>query len=465
MDSNALAGLLAALFALSTLVSLVRALVEHDAMTSLLAQVRSLFSVSVTVESAREGTLFSCVDEYIGDLVGAHAVKTRRLAAVQHKTNPNQTVIEANRVPSIIYTIGEGSAKIETEKGTIIVDKWGSGSGGSGSGDRRRTIQLSSRRWDTIDEFIAVAQKRFYGRTDGKVLVYTNNPDDSWGNPWQIQTVRGERGEDSYALSDPQELIMREVSSWKDRKAASPHDPRLPHSLSFLLSGPPGAGKTSFIEFVASKFRMDVFSMTLSGMSDFTFKRTVTAVPPGSLLLLEEIDTAFGKDQRSVTMSAFLNFLDGVGTPADCLIFMTTNHVDRVDCRVYRAARSQRVEFPRCSAKGARGLFAKYFGPDVADDEAEGFGAAAAELVAAVPALCNSNLWALFTSFKTPNECTAEISRVLASSDRSAQWMPAAQTEGSSSGGKDKDCSDGQQDSAALDAEEDTSVDSGNTSN
>eukprot|EP00727_Mastigamoeba_balamuthi_P003498 m51a1_g13145 hypothetical protein (463) ;mRNA; r:1059-2612 len=448
MDNEALAGLMAALFALSSLASLAQTLLQPDALTSVWARLRSLFNVSVTIESGREGTLFACVDEYVGELVGARALKTRRLAAVQHRATDSQALIESNRVPRVIYTIGDGSARITTDKGTIVVDKWGSvgSSGAQGEQGRGRstTVQLSSRTWEAVDGFIAEAQRRFYGRTDGMVLVYTNNPEDCWENPWQIQTIRVERREDSYALSEPQELVVREVAAWRERRAADPLNPRHPPSISFLLTGPPGSGKTSFIELVAAKFKMDVFSMTLSDMSDFSFKRSITAVPPGSLLLLEEIDAAFGKDKHSVTMSAFLNFLDGVGTPSGCLIFMTTNHVDKVDSRVYRAARSQRVEFPACSPKGARELFVKYFELDASDEEVDDFGAAVTELIAEVPRLCNSNLWALFTSFKTPGESVAEIRRVLASSDRCAQWLPGLESESSSEDNDNADASEGQ---------------------
>eukprot|EP00727_Mastigamoeba_balamuthi_P003553 m51a1_g13195 hypothetical protein (142) ;mRNA; f:1867-2393 len=140
MDNEALAGLMAVLFMLSSLASLAQTLLQLDALTSVWARLRSLFNVSVTIQSGCEGTLFACVDEYVSELVGAHAIKTRQLAAVQHRATDSQALIESNRVPRVIYTIGDGSARIVTDKGTIVVDKWGSGSSSGAQGEQGREI-------------------------------------------------------------------------------------------------------------------------------------------------------------------------------------------------------------------------------------------------------------------------------------------------------------------------------------
>jgi chaperone BCS1 len=116
------------------------------------------------------------------------------------------------------------------------------------------------------------------------------------------------------------------------------------------LHGPPGSGKSSFIQALAGSLEYNICVMSLSerGLTDDKLNHLLANVPERSLILLEDIDAAFtGRtptaDQgfrSNVTFSGLLNALDGVASSSSQrTIFMTTNHIDRLDPALIRPGR------------------------------------------------------------------------------------------------------------------------------
>ena len=67
--------------------------------------------------------------------------------------------------------------------------------------------------------------------------------------------------------------------------------------------------------------------------------------------------------QSSVTFSGFLNALDGVASGEERIIFMTTNHIDRLDPALIRPGRVDIVELVNnANPSQARKLFAQFYG-------------------------------------------------------------------------------------------------------
>jgi len=72
-------------------------------------------------------------------------------------------------------------------------------------------------------------------------------------------------------------------------------------------------------------------------------------VPPRTIVLLEDADAAFanrrvqhdanGYQGANVTFSGLLNALDGVASAEDRILFLTTNHADRLDEALIRPGR------------------------------------------------------------------------------------------------------------------------------
>jgi chaperone BCS1 len=144
----------------------------------------------------------------------------------------------------------------------------------------------------------------------------------------------------------------------------------IPWRRAYLLKGSPGNGKTSIVKALASELKMNIYLLILSDpdMTDNRINDLLSKVPPRSILLLEDIDCAFNFRVRSngkesgLTFAGLLNALDGVATPEGWIIFMTTNHPEKLDEALIRKGRADvHEEFANASKSQARRLFERFY--------------------------------------------------------------------------------------------------------
>lgn len=129
-------------------------------------------------------------------------------------------------------------------------------------------------------------------------------------------------------------------------------DRGIPYRRGYLLHGPPGCGKSSFILALAGflEYNICILNLNERGLSDDRLNVLLSVAPPRSLILLEDIDAAFTKRENSrdaypgVTFSGLLNCLDGVASTEERLVFMTTNHLERLDAALVRPGRVDMIE-------------------------------------------------------------------------------------------------------------------------
>jgi hypothetical protein len=84
------------------------------------------------------------------------------------------------------------------------------------------------------------------------------------------------------------------------------------------------------------------------------------------ILLLEDIDSTMGPHGSSthsgLSFSGLLNAIDGVAAQEGKLLFMTTNHLERLDNALIRPGRVDvRCEFSLCSRKQVQALFLRFY--------------------------------------------------------------------------------------------------------
>ena len=89
-----------------------------------------------------------------------------------------------------------------------------------------------------------------------------------------------------------------------------------------------------------------------------------------SIALLEDIDAAFvarsatdhSQSRSYVTFSGLLNALDGVSAGEERVVFMTTNHIKRLDPALVRPGRADVIQFiGDATSSQQRRMFLKFY--------------------------------------------------------------------------------------------------------
>tara|TARA_Y100000591_G_scaffold330933_1_gene363355 strand:- start:75 stop:1190 length:1116 start_codon:yes stop_codon:yes gene_type:complete len=148
----------------------------------------------------------------------------------------------------------------------------------------------------------------------------------------------------------------------------------IPYKRNYLLSGPPGTGKTSFIFSIASLYNLDVCIVNLGpNVDDVAFMTSVSNLPDNSILVLEDVDSLFierdssSQNKSFVTFSCILNILDGIGRKHKLMTFMTSNFKDKFDKALIRPGRiDKQVTFDYASKSQSKKMFLSYF-PEQSD--------------------------------------------------------------------------------------------------
>lgn len=165
----------------------------------------------------------------------------------------------------------------------------------------------------------------------------------------------------------------------------------IPYRRGYLLHGPPGGGKTSFIQALAGELDYNLCILNLSerGLTDDRLHLVLSIIPARCILVLEDIDSAFSgrnpsaekgyryivfalimRYQSSITLSGFLNALDGVVASEDRIIFMTTNHPEKLDPALIRPGRVDVKEyFGLATPYQTKEMFLRFYGGDVSRGE------------------------------------------------------------------------------------------------
>lgn len=202
---------------------------------------------------------------------------------------------------------------------------------------------------EIFTEMLNHAKDLEISKHDGKTVIYEPRTNDwaPFGEPRkrrEFDSVILDRDISNRILSDVREFL--DSREWYSRRG-------VPYRRGYLLHGPPGCGKTSYITALAGKLEYDICQMNLSNsaLSDDRLCYLLNVTPPNSLILLEDIDAAFlSRDDLDATRSAYqgfgrvtlsgiLNVLDGVASAEERILFMTTNYPERLDSALTRPGR------------------------------------------------------------------------------------------------------------------------------
>jgi len=265
-------------------------------------------------------------------------------------------------VQTIYRQLSNGSAKTDFEFFPSLGTHWFKYQGRLILVNRQREASLvdlqSGSPWETVtltafgsdhsiftrllqDSCVMAMQKEH-----GKTVVFT-----AWGTEWRpFGLPRRRRPLESVILDDGMaEKVHADIkdflssSDWYIKRG-------IPYRRGYLFYGPPGCGKTSFIQALAGDLQYDICVLNLSerGMTDDKLNHLLAVAPRNSFILLEDVDAVFTQRSpttsrdgfsTSITFSGLLNALDGVASTEERIIFLTTNHKERLDPALIRAGR------------------------------------------------------------------------------------------------------------------------------
>lgn len=268
---------------------------------------------------------------------------------------------------------GYGSHVVRHAPGVyIMVEREKSSTAEMATGEPHETMTLTTL-WahrHVFEEIFGDAHSMMARATEGKTVVYTVR-----GFNWeQLGEPRRKRPMGSVILDEGvKEGIVGDVKDFIARQEWYA-ERGIPYRRGYLLFGPPGGGKSSFIHALAGELNFAIATINLSerGMADDKLAMMMQKLPQRTIVLLEDADAAFvnrkqkdadGYSGSSVTFSGLLNALDGLSAGEERIAFLTTNHIERLDPALIRPGRVDMiVRIGEATRHQAGEMFHRFYG-------------------------------------------------------------------------------------------------------
>jgi mitochondrial chaperone BCS1 len=303
---------------------------------------------------------------------GHFSLSTLRKPKQTTINNPEFQRFQLVPAPGVHYLRWSGRwIQVSRERERSLVD-FGAGTSGAGANFTAGpfetvTLMTIGKAEKVMRSLLEEAEKTNAQMEQGKLVVWT-----AWGQDWRpfgqprrrrpLESVVLDEGIASRLLSDLKDFLGAE--SWYQSRG-------IPYRRGYLLDGPPGGGKSSFVQALAGElgYNICVISLSEGWLTDDRFNHLLNSLPERSFLLLEDIDaTGPAREDKSdnsggrLSFSGLLNSLDGVTSAEERIIFMTTNHRERLDPALIRPGR---VDFHQhvgwATAYQARRLFLNFY--------------------------------------------------------------------------------------------------------
>eukprot|EP01059_Diplonema_ambulator_P006555 TRINITY_DN16211_c0_g1_i1.p1 TRINITY_DN16211_c0_g1~~TRINITY_DN16211_c0_g1_i1.p1 ORF type:complete len:420 (+),score=52.05 TRINITY_DN16211_c0_g1_i1:47-1261(+) len=231
--------------------------------------------------------------------------------------------------------------------------------------DVLETVQLFTfgSSWGALERIIEEATEEASILDKDRTIIYTCS-----GAKWtRFSDPRAKKPMTSVILPhDKKEKMMEDIRDFLEARDWYVNM-GIPYRRGYLLYGPPGCGKSSFVLALAGALDMAICMLSLSNrqLDDEGLLMLLNTAPQRSIILLEDVDRAFSTESR-VTVSGILNSIDGVAAQEGRLLFLTTNHIDRLDDALIRPGRCDvKLLFPNSTPSQQLPLFLRFFPHDI----------------------------------------------------------------------------------------------------
>jgi len=259
--------------------------------------------------------------------------------------------------------------------------------GGGGEPEKSIRITAPFRNKAKITELLNEACKLYTDKLKTHTMIWTVAGGGGGRARWRVLDARPTRPLDTVVLEggvaqnvckDVQRFLQSE--QWYVARG-------VPYRRGYLLHGPPGCGKTSFITALAGELHLVICIINLASreLTDDSLLELLSEAPRHSILLLEDVDAAFKtapepsapaadsaggrgihnrrmNEGAGITFSGVLNAIDGVAAQEGKVLFLTTNHSDRLDEALVRPGRvDMRIHLGLATQETARRLFLRFY--------------------------------------------------------------------------------------------------------
>ena len=197
-----------------------------------------------------------------------------------------------------------------------------------------------------------------------RVLVYDVS------NGWAKLSRLPKRNIDTiYISKDMKSNLIQDIKFFYNCKDEY-HKYGIPYTRRYLFVGPPGTGKTSLIFALASMFNKEVSIISFDQkLDDASLMKAINSLDNNNFLVMEDVDALFdNRNERSATnnsnvsFSGMLNILDGFGRKDGLIVFMTTNHINKLDEAQIRPGRVDYIiTFGNPKEEQIREMFENFF--------------------------------------------------------------------------------------------------------
>lgn len=175
---------------------------------------------------------------------------------------------------------------------------------------------------------------------NGKLTIYVSSSDE-----WRLSGKKKVKSLDEVVLKkETKSFLLNDMDEFMNSRDWY-QCINVVYKRSYAFEGPPGTGKTTTAQAMASYMGKDICLLNLNSVaSDAMLINLFSKIPDNSLLLIEDIDCVF-KNRRPVskdtkiTFSCLLNCLDGTLSKDGIITVITTNHIEDLDPALLRAGR------------------------------------------------------------------------------------------------------------------------------
>lgn len=259
---------------------------------------------------------------------------------ISHVTTNSRALIKPSRLqPNYVYKVGRRTAL----KALIVPgdgDHWLNYNGtllrmSVGTNDKGGWVTITTFAWnrEVFSDIILSITETKDGVRD-TIDIFTNIV-----GGW-VLTNELKRGIDTVISIEVTKLLGR-IIKWKENHDAKKYD-GLPGKLSFLLTGPPGTGKSSVIAAIAAFTGLPIYNIRVGALKENDIGSIVGRIASMAIVVVEDAPFTtedLNNPKSSVGASTLLNLLEGTGGLKNCIVIVTHNNPEKFDQRFLQSGR------------------------------------------------------------------------------------------------------------------------------